>query len=74
MGRCSSIDIEANMRAFRRIKMAAFAREACAAEADGMPPVRKAVVKWAGDDFARAKVSGDRQPRAKRVAKLRRAR
>ena len=54
--------------------MATLAREQRAAEADGLPFVRKVLVKWAGDDFARAKVHGDRQPSAKRVAKLRRVR
>lgn len=65
---------EANMRVYRRMHLAALAREARAAQADGEIPVRKALLKWAGDDFARAKVPGDRQPSAKRVAKLRRVR
>ena len=62
------------MRAYRRMHLAALAREACAAKADGLIPVRKVLLKWAGDDFARACVPGDKQPGAKRVAKLRRAR
>lgn len=63
------------MSYFRTMRnLATLAREQRAAEADNLPLVRKVLVKWAGDDFARAKVSGDRQPSVKRVAKLRRVR